>query len=290
MRDRGDHLIVGFVMEDGQPRLSGSYEVVRELGAAMPDTSTARQVGLGLQGPRTHDRVDRRVGQGVEIHPARMEPRRRLLVMEQLELDDVADDDLVGDQQFVKALAQPGRRAGLTALDPSAGIRQVRQIRYLLSSALRAKPASRSFGTPRRRHESSAMISAVAEDDFRARVERAFDRNTAAFDRNTDAFERNTDAFERNLAAFDRNTGAFERNSAVLDATLERLDRSEEDHRLFMREMILRFEKSDDRMRREWTAFRREMAEDRHVHDQAVLSILDRLERLKPDGGTAENA
>ncbi|PZR67541.1 MAG: hypothetical protein DLM63_06170 [Solirubrobacterales bacterium] len=35
-------------------------------------------------------------------------------------------------------------------------------------------------------------------------------------------------------------TGAFERNSAVLDATLERLGRSEEDHRLFMREMILR--------------------------------------------------
>ncbi len=88
--------------------------------------------------------------------------------------------------------------------------------------------------------------------------------------------------------AFERNTGAFERNSAVIDAALERLDRSEEEHRLFMREMILRFEKSDDRMRREWGALRRELAADRHVHDQTVLSILDRLERLGPGGAASQ--
>ncbi len=124
----------------------------------------------------------------------------------------------------------------------------------------------------------------MADEELPARMELAFERNTAAF--------------ECNRAAFDRNTGAFERNSAVLDATLERLNRSEEDHKEFMREMMLRFEKLDERsnrrwdamtekwdeMSREWSDFRREMAEDRRVHDQAVLSILDRIERLGPGG------
>jgi hypothetical protein len=108
----------------------------------------------------------------------------------------------------------------------------------------------------------------MADDDVLARVERAFDRHTGAFE---------------------RNTRAFERNNAVLDAALERLDRSEEEHRAFMREMILRFEKSDQRMLREWTAFRREMADDRRVHDQAILSILDHLERLGPSGDVGES-
>ncbi|MDQ6751119.1 MAG: hypothetical protein M3Z33_10245 [Actinomycetota bacterium] len=120
----------------------------------------------------------------------------------------------------------------------------------------------------------------MADDDLLGRVERAFDRNT-------DAFERNTEAFARNSEAFARNSEAFARNNAVLDATLERLDRSEEEHRLFMREMMLRFQKVDDHMTREWRALRREAVEDRRVHDRAILSILDRLERLGP-GGAAE--
>ena len=56
-----------------------------------------------------------------------------------------------------------------------------------------------------------------------------------------------------------------------------------------MREMILRFEQSDQRMLREWTAFRREMAEDRRVHDQAIVISLDRLERLGPAGDVGES-
>lgn len=129
----------------------------------------------------------------------------------------------------------------------------------------------------------------MADDELLARVERAFERNT-------DAFDRNLDAFDRNLAAFDRNTAAFERNSAVLDATLERLNRSEDEHRDFMREMMLRFEKLDERMtrrwddlRRDWSETRRELAEEQRVRDQTILSILDRLERLGP-GGAAGHA
>ena len=53
-----------------------------------------------------------------------------------------------------------------------------------------------------------------------------------------------------------------------------------------MREMILGFEKSDQRLMREGTAFGRDVAEDRRVHDQVVLSILDRIERLDAGGST----
>ncbi len=109
------------------------------------------------------------------------------------------------------------------------------------------------------------------------------------------AFERNERAFERVEHAFERNTGAFERNSAVLDATLERLHRSEEEHKEFMREMMLRFEKLDERMTRkwddlvrEWDKMSREAGEDRRVHDRAILSILDRLERLGPGGSEGQ--
>lgn len=136
------------------------------------------------------------------------------------------------------------------------------------------------------RRDSSGTIRRMADDEPLARAERAYERNTAAFDRNTDAFD-------RNLAAFDRNTAAFDRNSAVVDAALERLHRSEDEHREFMREMMLRFEKLDERMnrrwddlRRDWSETRRELAEERRIHDQAILSILDRLERLGPGGAT----
>jgi hypothetical protein len=110
----------------------------------------------------------------------------------------------------------------------------------------------------------------AVDDEFLRKIDSSLDRHTAAFDRHTAAFERNTDAFNR--------------NSAVLDRLEARLD----DDRLFMRELLVRFEQLGRELGEELTRNMRrhadEVVEELRAQRGALLAILD---WLGPGGSSA---
>jgi hypothetical protein len=100
-----------------------------------------------------------------------------------------------------------------------------------------------------------------------------FERNERAFERFVEADDRNTAAFNRNAAAFERNTAAFERNTAAFERWTEQQD----DMREFMREIVLRVERSGREHSREIRRIGDEIVTELRAQRGALMAILDRL-------------
>lgn len=110
-----------------------------------------------------------------------------------------------------------------------------------------------------------------------------FERGNELFERNERAFERFVEADERNTEAFHRNTEAFNRMMAAFD----RWEAREDEHREFMREIILRVERGGREHLREIRQMGDEMVAEIRAELSAgrgaLLAILNRLPP-PPDG------
>ena len=113
----------------------------------------------------------------------------------------------------------------------------------------------------------------MVSDELLSRLDRHIERGNLLAERNLRAFNRHEQAFERNREAVEGNREALERNSAVLDRAITAFD----DQREFMRELVVRSERSHANLRTEMKRGFAEIHEGFADQRRALLAILDRL-------------
>jgi hypothetical protein len=131
------------------------------------------------------------------------------------------------------------------------------------------------------------------------RLDGHMDRGNELMDRNNAALDRHEEASDRNTGAFHRSTEAFDRNMALMDEVRDELRLSREQHedlRSFINQQNLRADKVMQNTVREIQRlgervetfgdqsrahFARSLEEDR-AQRQALLQIIDRMDRLDP--------